>query len=113
MIDDNEETKGDFERIFHDSGVEFAHFDAKASVCTNQQQKSRLVDNNQSGVTKSINASQDPLTINQNDIQARLVMKSALTSSCNIQTETDADIADSVSKVLSHAKMSQNLAMYR
>ncbi len=40
-------------------------------------------------------------------------MKSALTSSCNIQTETDADIADSVSKVLSPAKMSQNLAMYR
>ena len=32
-----EETKGDFERIFHDSGIEFAHFDAKESNGTQQK----------------------------------------------------------------------------
>jgi len=35
FIDGGEEAKGDFERIFHDSGIEFCHFDAKASIGTN------------------------------------------------------------------------------
>ncbi len=43
---------------------------------------------------------QDPMTISQSEIQARIVLASALTTSCNMQTETEADMADSVCKVL-------------
>ena len=32
MAANGEEAKGDFERIFHDSGIEFAHFDGKEST---------------------------------------------------------------------------------
>ena len=33
----------------------------------------------------------EPMTINQNEIQARLILGSAMTSNCNFQTDTDGD----------------------
>ena len=104
-----EEAKGDFERIFHDSGVEFAHFDGKNTTMGNSDQdvaavggpngggQRRLLRNQnirekipsrilrlESKEPTSPSANLDPSTINQNEIQARLVLGSAVTSSCNI-----------------------------
>ena len=55
----------------------------------------------------------DPSAISQSEIQARIVLASPITTSCNMQTETEADIGDSVCKVLTPVKKSENAPLYR
>ena len=60
----------------------------------------------------------EPMMINQNDIQARLVLGSNMTSSCNMQTETDADAdlaenASNTNKVQPAINQNEEVALYR
>ena len=105
MMMASEEIEGDFERIFHDSGIEFAHLNGSLHKRENTDEAA--------GPLESPPDKRDLMRISQSEIQARIVLASARTSSCNMQTETDADIADCMSKVLTPAQISQNGPFYR
>ena len=59
-----EETKGDFDRIFQDSGIEFANFDAKESIST----RNKIVTSEPNRDVQTPSVDGDPHNINQNEI---------------------------------------------
>ena len=80
-----EQTKeGGFERIFHDSGIEFANFDAKQKNFDTNRNNLILDMEKSNLLPQSPSAIMDSMSINQNEIQARLVLASQMTSSYNI-----------------------------